>query len=96
MPKSIIQRRDNECFICGKAYPLHTHHVFYGAGLRKISDKYGLTVRLCPDCHLHGPHAVHRDPDTDRFLKRLGQEAYMEVYNASVEDFRKIFRKNYL
>ena len=96
MPKSIVQNLDDRCFICGRFGGLHTHHIFYGAGLRKVSDKFGLTVRLCPYCHLYSDHAVHKNRKTDLWLKRLGQEAYMETYHKNADEFRSHFRKNYL
>ena len=51
---SILQpyNRD-ECFLCGMR-ATDTHHVFYGAGLREVSELYGLTVRLCRQCHTEG------------------------------------------
>lgn len=93
--KSIIQSRLDHCFICDRMGDLHTHHVF-GGGLRQVSEKYGMTVRLCPVCHLWAPYAVHRSAETDRYLKRLAQEAFMEQTGCSVDKFRKIFRKNYI
>ena len=42
------------CEICGRTgtsrVPLHRHHVFGGSN-RKISDKLGMVVDLCCECH---------------------------------------------
>jgi hypothetical protein len=51
--KSIMHSEsDGYCYLCG-AYlrEPERHHVFGGTANRRLSEKYGLTVRLCPDCH---------------------------------------------
>lgn len=39
-----------ECFLCHQYCDTEKHHIFGGA-LRKKSEKYKLTVQLCPYCH---------------------------------------------
>lgn len=96
--ESIIQKDKERCFVCetnanGDYWGLDKHHVFGGAN-RKKSEKYGLTVYLCHDrCHLNG---VHKYGALDKYLKRLVQKRAMDHYVWSVEDFIKIFGKNYL
>lgn len=94
--KSIIQKDESRCFICGKNggyWGLDTHHVFFGA-LRKKSEKYGLTVRLCHlECHLEG---VHKDRELDLKLKRIAQKKAMKKYNLTTEEFIELFGQNYL
>lgn len=49
MAKSIMQQDDNECYLCGANGTmdhLHWHHVFGGPN-RKLSERYGLKVRIC-------------------------------------------------
>lgn len=88
------------CFLCGRNgtdEPLERHHIFNGTGLRKKSDRYGLTVRLCAySCHNGGPDSVHVNQDVDRKLKQYGQKKAMEENGWSVEDFIREFGKNYL
>lgn len=96
--KSVVQSDEQTCFLCGRNanadyFGLDTHHV-YGGQNRKKSDAYGLTVRLCHHtCHLHG---VHADAGLARQLKANVQQIAMNHYGWSVDDFRRIFGKNYL
>ena len=76
------------CALCGKP-ATQTHHIFNGAN-RKHSEHYGLTIRLCAECH----ERVHRDQILDEKLKMSAQRRFEE--NHSREEFMKIFRKNYL
>lgn len=73
---------------------LEKHHIFFGAANRKLSDQYGLWVWLCADCHRNGPHAVHRDYDTNLKLKQDGQKAFER--SSTRERFMSIFGRNYL
>ena len=81
------------CYICKKQTPTHRHHIYGGAN-RPHSEKYNLVVDLCPDCHLNGSKAVHKDKNTMEKLHRAGQRAFERVYTR--QEFVKIFGKNYL
>lgn len=97
--RSILQSNTSRCILCkGNANiePLDKHHVFFGAN-RKKSEKYGLTVYLHHSrCHIFGEHSVHVDPKTDLALKKYAQQKAMKHYGWTVEDFIRIFGKNYL
>ena len=82
------------CELCGRDTACHRHHCFYGTANRRLSEKYGLVARLCPDCHQNAPHAVHRCRDTDLMLKRKYQRIFEEKHTR--EEFRKVFGKSYL
>lgn len=96
--KSIVQPDKTQCFLCGKNaqadyFGLDEHHV-YGGPNRKLSERYGLKVYLCHHtCHLHG---VHANAGLARQLKAKVQQIAMNHYQWSVDDFRRIFGKNYL
>lgn len=99
--KSIIQI-EKVCFLCGSGTPsgfydgLEEHHIFFGISNRKNSEKRGLKVWLCGEtCHRNGKNAVHKNRDTDLYLKRIGQEAYEAVYGDRL-DFIREFGKSYL
>ena len=32
------------CLICGSSQGLERHHVFYGSGLRQLSEKHGIGI----------------------------------------------------
>lgn len=61
MSRSIISGdRKRHCYICGRNCTTQVHHMIPGS-YRGMSEKYGLTVNLCPQCHreLHD-HSVHQ------------------------------------
>ncbi len=93
--KSIIQDR-KECYVTGSTPDLHEHHIFFGTGSRRLSEKYGLKVWLRPDWHNASDYGVHSDKDFEIKLKQMAQKKAMEHYGWSVEDFIKIFGRNYI
>ena len=95
MAKSIIQA-EKECFMCGSQQWLEDHHIFNNYANRKLSEKYGLKVWLCHYCHNERPNGVHHNAERMRYLKATGQKKAMEHYGWTVDEFRKIFGKNYL
>lgn len=99
MAESIIQKDRTKCFICGmnaNLEPLDCHHCFGGA-LRNKSEKYGLKVYLHHSrCHIFGENSVHVNAKIDRKLKQIAQRKAMKYYGWTVEEFIKIFGKNYL
>jgi Zn-finger protein len=94
--KSILQTEKDSCFICGSPLWLEEHHVFGGVGRRKISEKYGLKVYLCHYCHNEPPMGVHHNKKIRKALQKWAQTEAMQHYQWTVDDFRKIFGKNYL
>jgi hypothetical protein len=84
------------CFLCGKWGNLEKHHIFGGA-YRKKSEKFGLIVGLCGiECHREGPYAAHKNAETMRKLREYGQIKYMQEHNATIDEFRAMFGRNYL
>ena len=74
------------------------HEIFFGSANRKKSIQYGLVVFIKPEDHNISRYGVHciDGHEFDMYLKRYGQKIAMEHYGWSVDDFRKIFGKNYL
>jgi hypothetical protein len=68
----------------------------FGGARRKLSDKYGLCVTLCADCHRESAHAVHRSAETMQYLHEYGQRKAMIENGWSISDFMQVFGKNYL
>lgn len=98
--KSIIQPNKDRCFLCGRPAqlfdPLDEHHIFFG-GKRKLSEKYGLKVYLHhSSCHIFGENSVHKNSGICKEIQSEAQEIAMQHYGWSVEDFIRIFGKNYL
>ena len=92
--KSIIQS-EKECFACGIQYGLHLHHCFFGNPNRKLSDKYGLTVWLCPRHHNMSSEGVHFNKPFDDYLKQLAQRRF-EAVHGDRKTFMAVFGRNYL
>lgn len=96
---------DNECYLCRKlegwsnTERLDTHHIFEGgtSGRRAMSEKYGLTVKLCKRHHNMSNISVHANPNkgNDLLLKQVGQR-YYEEHIGTRDDFRRDFIKSYL
>ena len=80
------------CYLCHAFGATEEHHVFNNNPNRKLSDKYGLTVYLCPACH----REAHANYKVRVELKRYAQATAMERYEWTIDDFRRIFGKNYL
>ena len=91
MFKSILQN-DYRCYVCGKMWDLHIHHIFGGAR-RKISDKNGCMVYLCAEHHT-GKRGVHSCRELDLSLKRLCEEEFVKMYGK--ESFMRLFGKSYI
>lgn len=88
--RSIIQdSEDRWCYLCHRTGPLEVHHVLHGSR-RKMADRYGLTVYLCPECHRN----LHDHGMWDIELEQVGQILFESRYGH--EKFMKIFGKNYL
>ena len=92
MAKSIIQER-KECYFCGKLTNLEKHHVFGGVANRPISEKYGLTVWLCHNCHT-GNKGAQYDKMKNLRLKQDAQFAFERNHTRS--EWMKLIGKNYL
>lgn len=105
MSRSILQA-EKECYLCRMAAEeagyfgelshagLHRHHVIFGRGNRKKSERYGLWVWLCVAHHEYGPEAVHTNARIRRQLSRIAQEAFVEKYPNL--DFLQEFEISYL
>ena len=90
--KSIIQT-ENCCFLCGRTTNLETHHIFGGVANRKISEREGLKVRLCADCH-RGTEGAQYDSEKNLYLKQVAQMAYEQTHTR--QQWMMLIRKNYL
>lgn len=102
MSKSIIPGgNDNKCWICDQlGYEtisnLHKHHIIYGRGRRKLSEKHGLHVKLCCLHHEDQKYGVHwGNTQWNTILKQTAQHAF-EAKKGTREDFIEIFGKSYL
>lgn len=91
--KSIMQSGEDRCILCGCRTGLETHHVLGGTANRRLSERYGLTVRLCQRHHT-GKDGAQYNKELNHNLKRLAQIAFEARY--SHDEWMQIFKKNYL
>lgn len=80
-----------ECFNCGSTHRIQTHHI-YGAANRPLSERYGLYVSLCLECHISVTE--NKNMKLVKKLKQEGQRRFEKRH--SREEFKKIFKRNYL
>ena len=92
--KSILQGDKKECYITGRTDNLHLHHIYFGTGLRKISDIYGFTVWLTAEYHNMSNKGVHFNRQLDLKLKRDCQRKFEETHTRA--EFMALIGKNYL
>ncbi len=96
--KSIMQTDKTYCYLCRKplSEPLDEHHVFFGP-LKTASERYGLKVYLHHfSCHIFGKRSVHVNAQVCRALQKKAQLIAMAHYSWSVEDFRAVYKRNFL
>lgn len=92
---SIIQK-DKYCYVCGATHNIMAHHIFYGTAKRQLSDKYGLIIYLCGKHHNLTNEGIHFNKELDNKVKAMAQFRAMDYYNWSIDEWMKIFRRNYL
>jgi len=79
---------------CNRPYA-HNHEIFFGKGVRQISIKYKLQVRLCYEHHnMPGGDNPHFNKQIDTQLKQMAQKQFEEEYSHDL--FMKLFNQNYL
>lgn len=93
MAHSVLADDMEHCLLCGR--PAELHHCFAGVANRKLSDKYGYIVPLCPEHHRTGEFAVHRNRNADLLIKRRAQQ-HFETHVGNRSDFIRIFGRSYL
>lgn len=85
------ERYQQRCVHCGKGNNLHRHHIYPGS-FRNASEKYGLTIYLCFNCH----DQIHRDPQMMKTYQNYYQRLAMNYYHWSIEDWIQNIGKNFL
>lgn len=96
MSKSILQN-EKVCYQTGRTDNLHKHHIYYGRGVRAISDKHGFWVWLTGEWHNEDSRIdVHHNPNCglDTQLKIECQRKYESTH--SRDEFIRLIGKSYL
>ena len=84
---------ERKCYLCGRQYGLERHHVLGGTANRTLSERHGLWVWLCHECHT-GADGAQYDREKNIRLKVEAQVAFESLYGH--ERWMQTFRKNYL
>ena len=79
---SILQT-ERECYETGRTDNLHKHHIYYGRGMRDISEKNRFWVYLTGEYHNQSTvRGVHFDNYLlDHRLKRECQKKFLETHS---------------
>ena len=106
--KSIVTKHKEICFICGRQTEAE-HHLIFGTAGRELSEKDGLKVPVCNNCHNMGniTMRIHGNPMAEKMSKIIGQLAWERKYilyvmgtdeldEVSREKFRKRYGRSYL
>lgn len=74
---SIVTEYNGICFFCGRQAD-GEHHLIFGTAGRELSDKDGLKVPVCNNCHNMGDklHRIHDNPMAEKLSKMLGQAVW--------------------
>lgn len=81
MGKGIVTDYPEICFICGRPSEAE-HHLVFGTAGRELSEKDGLKVPVCNNCHNMGEilMRIHGNPMAERMSKIIGQLAWEKEY----------------
>ena len=63
------------CYVCGRRAD-EMHHVMHGSD-KKLSERMGLMVPLCRECH---SKVHHQGGELDRTLKQEAQRTFIRKY----------------
>lgn len=99
--KSILHdKKEGNCFLCMMLWGddsckvTEEHHIFFGDGRRKMSEKYGMKVQLCIPHHRTSKEAVHQNIKMSRMLQEYAQREFEKKWPE--KDFYGIFGRNYV
>ncbi len=88
---SLFSDNKDECMFCDNTTDLTWHEIFRGKN-RANSMKYGLCLRMCWKCH----ERWQEDKFFNDYWHKLGQQRFMQYYHKTKEEFREIFKRNFL
>lgn len=91
--KSVFQDT-KVCFITGATEGLEEHHILFGRGRRKKSEKYGYKIWLRSALHRGTRQSVHSNSRFDIELKLMAQK-HFKNHHGTRDDFIKEFGMSY-
>lgn len=77
MSKGIVTEYTEICIFCGRQAEAE-HHLIFGTAGRELSEKDGLKIPVCNNCHNMGQKLcrIHENPMAERMSKIIGQLAW--------------------
>lgn len=84
-----------------RVYESERHEVFegYATKNRKYSIEDGLVIFLTPEQHREGKYSIHKNPKywrDEMKIQEVAEQAWIDYYNKTKEDFRLRYGKNFL
>lgn len=97
--KGIVTEYNEYCLFCGRPAEAG-HHLIYGKGNRVLSDRDGLKIPCCNNCHNMGEvmNRIHGNPMAEAMSKIIGQLVWEKktiANGAKEEEARELFRTRY-
>ena len=99
--KGIVTEYPEICIFCGRQAEAE-HHLIFGTAGRELSEKDGLKIPVCNNCHNMGQKLcrIHENPMAERLSKMLGQAIWEKewIFANNQQESRKAreaFRKRY-
>jgi hemerythrin superfamily protein len=69
------------CAICAKPF-VEYHHCVHGTANRKLADREGLIVPLCPEHHNSSKMSVHQNKEMKTLMHQFAQASWEREYMA--------------
>ena len=94
--KSILTEYLEICVICGRQSEAE-HHLVFGTYGRELSEKDGLKIPICNNCHNMGEviRKIHGNPMAEKLSKIIGQLAWEKEYALQkADEFGRIINEN--
>ena len=92
----IDRNEERACWFCGTIRNITEHHLVHGTSNRRNSERLGLVIDLCADCHMgRNKHSAHNSSEWNRKYKQMAQRAY-EGRGHTRKEFVDVFGKSYL
>ena len=76
LARKVEERSYGLCEVCGRQ-AVEIHHVFFGWGVRRLTERLECLIHLCYECH-RGNKGVHFNKKLDDKLKRQSQQELLD------------------
>ena len=82
--------KKHRCRVCGRYGVTDIHHIF-GGRFRQLSERMGLVIELCRECH----HKAHHNSEFGIALKHDAELDWLEQGH-SLEEWMEIFHRTWV